>query len=176
MPQSRKRRTGKNKRTYKSPSASKSSSQSKGSISKAATIIWIVVIVAALGGILYYFTRAQSNVGKEITTQSGLKYVDVVEGTGPSPKTGKRLKVHYTGTLENGSKFDSSRDPGNQPYEFAIGQGQVIAGWDEGLMTMKVGGKRKLIVPPNLGYGDREQAKIPANSTLYFEVELLAVK
>jgi peptidylprolyl isomerase len=114
-------------------------------------------------------------VGQEVTTPSGLKYVDEVIGTGPSPRSGQNVSVNYVGTLENGSKFDSSYDK-NQPFSFPIGQGRVIKGWDEGVMTMKVGGKRKLIVPPDLGYGARSPTpKIPPNSTLIFEVELLGV-
>jgi peptidylprolyl isomerase len=104
-----------------------------------------------------------------------LKYVDEVVGTGESPSPGKVVRVHYTGRLENGTKFDSSFDHG-QPLEFPIGVGRVIKGWDEGLMTMKVGGKRKLIVPPDLGYGARRVGPIPPNSTLIFDVELLGVR
>src|SRR4029079_16611277 len=89
---------------------------------------------------------------EEITTPSGLKYIDEVVGTGESPKPGQMVTVHYTGTLENGTKFDSSVDRG-QPFVFQIGVGRVIRGWDEGVMTMKVGGKRRLIIPSELGYG-----------------------
>ena len=111
-----------------------------------------------------------------ITTPSGLQYVDRVVGTGAAPKTGQIVTVHYTGTLENGKKFDSSRDR-NQPFSFKIGVGQVIKGWDEGVLTMKVGGNRKLIIPPDLGYGARGAGgDIPPNATLIFDVELLSVK
>lgn len=116
------------------------------------------------------------NEPKVITTDSGLKYIDIQEGTGACPVAGKTVVVHYTGTLENGSKFDCSVDLG-QPFRFPIGQGVVIKGWDEGVMSMKVGGKRKLIIPADLGYGAREiPGTIPANSTLIFDVELIAIE
>jgi len=113
---------------------------------------------------------------KSVTTASGLKYTDVKVGKGASPVKGKQVKVHYTGTLVNGKKFDSSVDR-KDPFIFTIGVGQVIPGWDEGVMGMKVGGKRKLVVPPQLGYGARGAGgDIPPNSTLLFDVELLDVQ
>lgn len=109
------------------------------------------------------------------TTPSGLQYEDIEEGTGAEPTQGQRVTVHYVGTLEDGTKFDSSRDR-DDPFKFNVGLGQVIKGWDEGVMTMKVGGKRKLVIPPGLAYGSRAVGGvIPANSTLVFEVELLGV-
>jgi len=111
-----------------------------------------------------------------VTTPSGLSYVDLVVGNGPQPTSGKPVKVHYTGWLENGTKFDSSVDRG-EPFVFTVGAGEVIPGWDEGVMTMKVGGKRRLIVPSQLGYGAAGAGGvIPPNATLIFEVELLGAE
>jgi peptidylprolyl isomerase len=110
------------------------------------------------------------------STPSGLQYVDVKVGTGASPAKGQTAVVHYTGTLADGKKFDSSKDRG-EPFSFAIGRGQVIKGWDEGVATMKVGGTRKLVIPPDLAYGARGAGGvIPPNATLTFEVELLEVR
>lgn len=112
---------------------------------------------------------------ERITTDSGLQYIEVVEGTGAKPQPGQRVTVHYTGTLEDGTQFDSSRDR-NRPFSFTIGVGQVIKGWDEGISTMRVGGRRQLIVPPELGYGARGAGGvIPPNATLIFDVELLRI-
>lgn len=119
-------------------------------------------------------SEAESDL-KYTETESGLKYIDVEVGTGATPQSGQTVVVHYTGTLENGTKFDSSRDR-NSPFSFKIGTGQVIRGWDEGLSTMRVGGKRQLIIPPELGYGARGAGGvIPANATLLFDVELLRI-
>jgi peptidylprolyl isomerase len=110
------------------------------------------------------------------TTSSGLKYVDLKEGAGATPQKGQTVVVHYTGTLEDGTKFDSSRDRG-QPFKFQIGVGRVIKGWDEGVGTMQVGGRRQLIIPPDLGYGARGAGGvIPPNATLVFDVELLSLE
>jgi peptidylprolyl isomerase len=138
----------------------------------------MVVVLAGLAvAAIYNPTHAQQ--GKRMTTASGLQYTDTVVGTGASP-AGKTAVVHYTGWLyENGAKgkkFDSSVDR-NEPFDFPVGQGRVIKGWDEGVATMKVGGKRTLIIPPALGYGaSGAGGVIPPNATLIFDVELLGVK
>lgn len=129
--------------------------------------------IAFIGGLAMSSAMA---AGEIIETDSGLKYEVIEEGTGATPSTGDTVVVHYTGTLEDGTKFDSSKDRG-VPFEFIIGKGQVIKGWDEGLSTMKVGGKRKLIIPASLGYGSQGAGGvIPPNATLLFDVELLNVK
>jgi FKBP-type peptidyl-prolyl cis-trans isomerase FkpA len=112
----------------------------------------------------------------EITTASGLVYEDTVVGEGEVAKAGHQVTVHYTGWLTNGSKFDSSKDR-NDPFEFSLGMRQVIGGWDEGVQGMKIGGTRKLTIPPELGYGARGAGGvIPPNATLVFEVELLGLR
>ena len=127
------------------------------------------------------FTSASAqNAGATMTTASGLQITDTKVGTGATPKTGQIAVVHYTGWLSEGGakgkKFDSSVDRG-QPFEFPLGRHQVIAGWDEGVATMKVGGKRTLVIPPELGYGARGAGGvIPPNAILIFDVELLDVK
>lgn len=125
-------------------------------------------------------TAAETGQPMTTTTASGLQITDTLEGTGASPKTGQTCVMHYTGWLykdgAKGAKFDSSVDRG-QPFEFTIGVGQVIKGWDEGVASMKVGGKRTLIIPANLGYGARGAGGvIPPNATLLFDVELLGIK
>jgi FKBP-type peptidyl-prolyl cis-trans isomerase len=113
---------------------------------------------------------------KVITTKSGLKYQDELEGNGAEAKAGDSVSVHYTGWLKDGTKFDSSRDR-NKPFEFELGAGRVIKGWDEGVAGMKVGGKRKLIIPSDLAYGDRGHPPvIPAKAELTFDVELLKIR
>jgi peptidylprolyl isomerase len=138
--------------------------------------------LAALAGVAatVAFKSAMAQTGKTMTTPSGLQITDIKVGTGATPNTGQTCIMHYTGWLyqdgAKGKKFDSSVDR-DEPFEFPIGQKRVIAGWDEGVASMKVGGKRTLIIPPALGYGARGAAGvIPPNATLIFDVELLAVK
>jgi peptidylprolyl isomerase len=141
----------------------------------AVAVLTAMCSVSAMAGQEQAGAKGNTAAAKTVTTASGLKYTDVKVGKGASPVKGKQVKVHYTGTLENGKKFDSSVDR-NEPFTFVIGVGQVIAGWDEGVMGMKVGGKRKLIIPSKLGYGARGAgADIPPNATLLFDVELLDV-
>jgi FKBP-type peptidyl-prolyl cis-trans isomerase len=148
------------------------------------TRIAIIVILVVVVALVAFFAIQKSNKktntatggGNMITTQSGLQYQDLVAGAGAEAVAGKSVTVHYTGTLQDGSQFDSSVDR-NQPYSFTLGAGQVIPGWDEGVAGMKVGGKRKLVIPPNLAYGAQGYPPvIPANATLTFDVELLEVK
>ncbi len=140
-----------------------------------------LVIVVTIGVTAVAITTSTAEAaGKTMTTQSGLTITDTTVGTGATPEKGQTCVMHYTGWLyENGvkgQKFDSSVDRG-QPFEFKIGVGQVIGGWDEGVASMKVGGKRTLIIPPELGYGARGAGGvIPPNATLMFDVELLGVK
>jgi len=119
---------------------------------------------------------SKTTSGKWITTKSGLKYLDVKVGSGPMPKPGQTVTVHYVGTFPDGRKFDASRDHG-EPYSFPLGTPNIIKAWNEGLATMRVGGTRKLICPPKLAYGaEGRPPVIPPNTTLNFTVELLGVK
>lgn len=147
------------------------------------TFVTIAVAFGLLSGTAATFARP-TKVNEQIsqvpqgavTTASGLKYQDLLVGQGAQPRRGQTVSVHYTGWLPNGQKFDSSVDRG-QPFEFQLGAGQVIRGWDEGVASMHIGSKRKLIIPPNLAYGDRGvPGAIPPGSTLIFDVELLGVR
>jgi FKBP-type peptidyl-prolyl cis-trans isomerase FkpA len=148
-----------------------------------ANAVPMLALIAALGcapAVVAFAPATAQGAEKTVTTPSGLQYTDTKVGTGAQPKPGQTAVVHYTGWLDEngakGKKFDSSVDRG-EPFEFAVGQGEVIRGWDEGVATMKVGGKRTLIVPPELGYGAQGAGGvIPPNATLIFDVELLGVK
>jgi FKBP-type peptidyl-prolyl cis-trans isomerase FkpA len=150
-------------------------------------VIPLLVTVIALSGCVreaaYDATKSEggkvsgySTTDAPVASDSGeLIKEDLVVGTGTEAVSGKAVSVHYTGTLTNGTKFDSSKDR-NEPFNFTLGAGQVIKGWDAGVAGMKVGGKRKLTIPASMGYGARDMGVIPPNSTLVFEVELLDVK
>jgi FKBP-type peptidyl-prolyl cis-trans isomerase len=135
-----------------------------------------MIVVACLLGADDKKNEGPMNEPKVIKTESGLQYVDLKEGTGERARAGDTVEVHYTGWLKNGKKFDSSVDRG-RPFSFPLGAGKVIKGWDEGVAGMRVGGKRKLIIPPELGYGRRGAGNvIPPDAELIFEVELLKIK
>lgn len=120
--------------------------------------------------------RGTGGNGKEVVTRSGLRYTELKVGAGQEAKTGNTVEVHYVGWLENGARFDASQNP-EHPFTFRIGIDDVIQGWHEGITGMKVGGKRRLVVPPDLGYGKQGAGQVvPPNATLIFEVELVAVR
>lgn len=138
--------------------------------------ITLTLLTAALVALPMLSVTGCAKEAKKVTTPSGLVYEDVKVGSGAEAKAGQMVTVHYTGWLTDGTKFDSSKDR-NEPFQFALGRGQVIRGWDEGVAGMKVGGIRKLTIPPDLGYGSRGAGGvIPPNATLVFDVELLGVK
>ena len=170
LPQSRHRKTAKTKKRPRGYAAGPAPRQRQSFPVRSVAIL--IVIALAISVAAYVITHRGP---EEITTPSGLRYTDLRLGTGPTPQRGQTVTVHYIGTLENGKQFDSSYDRG-APADFRIGVGQVVRGWDEGLMSMKTGGKRRLVIPPKLGYPEGRPPDIPPNSTLIFEVELLGVK
>ena len=179
MPQSRHRKTNKARTRPKGlyPAAPAKPATARN---RQARIIAIVIVLALAAAAIVYLiaNRAGKTLGPEVTTASGLKYSDEVVGTGAAPLKGQTVSVHYTGTLANGTKFDSSYDhPGQKPLEFQLGTPNIIKGWNEGIESMKVGGKRRLIIPPALAYGAMgKPPSIPPNATLTFDVELAAAK
>jgi len=139
-----------------------------GLVVAGAGLAWLAINATESGGV--------GKTGEVLTTKSGLKYVDEKIGEGRTAKAGDTVLVHYTGTLKDGKKFDSSRDR-DEPFKFDLGTGGVIKGWDEGVAGMKEGGKRKLIIPSELGYGKRGAGKtIPPDAELHFDIELLKIK
>ncbi len=157
-------------------------------MSKNLTILLVIAIIIIVLAGTYLFlgnkneNKEKNNINNQNkmenkTLESGLQITDEIIGTGAEAKAGDIVSVNYTGTLENGKKFDSSYDR-NQPFSFNLGAGQVIEGWDKGVAGMKIGGKRKLVIPPALAYGSQDVGNglIPANSTLIFEVELLGIQ
>lgn len=185
MPQSRHRKK-------KSRSNTGRIQASNAGLNKKEKIIVLVVLLALIAAGIVYLV-AMTNSGKPSSTAStspatvaefdnvtpsasGLKYIDVVEGTGKTATAGQEVTVAYRGTLTNGTEFDSSSKPGGRPYTFRLGTGSVIQGWHEGIAGMKVGGKRKLLIPPALGYAGTGKGQIPPNATLLFDVELVDAK
>jgi len=120
-------------------------------------------------------TTSETGTTNQTSTMGTLQITDTVVGTGTTAEDGDTVSVLYTGTLDNGTVFDASSLHGNQPFSFVLGAGQVIAGWDQGVVGMKVGGTRELVIPPSLGYGSQQVSTIPPNSTLHFTVQLLSV-
>lgn len=189
MPQSRHRKTNKARKRPKSLSPTAPAKPATTGRSSQVRIIAIVIVLAlTASAIVYVIAKRVGNsgsaiAGPEVTAPSGLKYTDEVVGTGATPRQGQTMFVHYTGWLADKTKFDSSYDhPGQKPLEFELGGEGIIKGWQEGIATMKVGGKRKLIIPPSLAYGkdgkrDRlGKQTIPSNATLTFDVELVDAK
>ncbi len=143
-----------------------------------AVAVAVLVVFGLLGGNLInnMFSNQETNQKEEMAKQEQVQINDVIIGTDVEAIAGKKITVHYTGVFADGKKFDSSRDPGREPFIFTLGAGQVIQGWDIGVQGMRVGGKRILVVPPSFGYGANDYGPIPGNSTLIFEVELLKVE
>ena len=190
MPQSRHRKTSKARKRPKGLYSATAPAKPATARNRQARIVAIVIVLAlAVSAIAYLIAKRAGTspppevAGPETTMPSGLKYADYVVGTGATPRQGQTMFVKYTGWLADGTKFDSSYDqPGQRPLEFQLGGDGIIKGWNEGIATMKVGGKRKLIIPPSLAYrgeaqrDGRGKVKIPPNSTLTFDVELVDAK
>jgi FKBP-type peptidyl-prolyl cis-trans isomerase len=176
VPVSRQRKVNKARKRTRTTASSAVVARPQSSRGLNTRIIVIILILAvAASAVAYVIASRRGQAGGEVTTQSGLKYTDLKVGDGASPRLGQTVRVNYTGWLASGREFDSSYKTG-QPAEFALGPG-LIPGWNEALQTMKVGGKRRLIVPPALAYGPQGRPPtIPPNATLTFEIELLGVK
>ncbi len=166
------------------------SAQTDGASAGFFAALVLLLVVLALGGYWYVKRKAPvpvivpgslCDLGPDaVTTPSGLRWVDKVVGTGPSPQPGQTCRVHYLGRLTDGSSFDDSRKRGRPgdaaPFPFKLGKGEVIKGWDEGVASMRVGGVRRLVVPPDLAYGSQGRSGIPPDSTLIFDIELKGIE
>jgi peptidylprolyl isomerase len=174
LPQSRRNQSRSKKLKY--PARTNAPPEKTGSKYLTPALLVVAIIALAVAAYFRFWPDRSGGSNEMVTAASGLQYRDDVIGTGPSPSPGQAVTVHYTGMFTDGTKFESSLDQ-NQPITFEIGRGKVIKGWDEGLMTMKVGGKRRLVIPPALGYGlAGKPPKIRPNATLVFDVELVGVK
>ena len=177
MPQSRHRKINRARKRPRNPNAPSSArGQSPGGRNQYLRIGAIALVLLIAGSaVIYVITRQANPAAAEVTTPSGLKYVELKAGDGPTPRAGQTVVVNFTGTLEDGTPFDSTN--GKPPAQFRVGVGELIKGWDEGLMSMKVGGRRKFTIPSNLAYGVMGRPpKIPPNATLLFDIELLNIK
>ena len=169
MPVSRQRKIQRARKRARVPHSTVGAAPETSATNRYLRIGAIVVVILLAGGVVAYLMGRRGN---EVTTESGLKIEDLRVGDGPSPQMGQTVTVHYIGKLENGKEFNNSY--GGKPVDFKLGE--VIEGWNEGLSTMKVGGKRRLFIPSNLAYGPRGRPGIPPNSNLIFEIELLGIK
>lgn len=176
MPVSRQRKINRaRKRPRIAAVSAPSVPQRSGKTFNVKVLVIIAIVAVAAAAIVYVVANRRGQAGNEITTASGMKYTDLKVGDGASPRMGQGVRVHYTGWLANGTEFDSSYKTG-RPAEFSLGPG-LIPGWNEALQSMKVGGKRRIILPPALAYGQSGRPPtIPPNSTLTFEIELLGVR
>jgi peptidylprolyl isomerase len=177
VPTSRHRKKEVARKRPRVPHSNPSAAAPETPASRNLTLIAIIVLgVIVIAGVAYVITRRGTRASNEVTTESGLKYQDLRVGDGPSPQMGQTVTVHYIGRLENGKEFNNSHTMGTgKPVEFKLGR--VIPGWNEGLQTMKVGGKRRLWIPSKLAYGPAgNPPNIPPNANLEFEIELLGIK
>ena len=179
MPVSRNRKVHKARKRARVPHSTVSANpqSATAAVNQKLRIGAVVVIILLAGSVVaFLISKRGTPAAAEITTPSGLKMQDLKVGDGPSPKIGQTVSVHYIGWLENGTEFNNSHKGAGTPAQFSLGEG-IIAGWNEGLSTMKVGGKRKLFIPSNLAYGaSGRPPAIPPNSNLIFEIELLGIK